>query len=84
MPATIWAMCWSGMSGRLPLQKSENVAYVAVAEQEELAVVLPRELAAAQQPPVRVEHLDVRRVAVVLEHDLVGLVLVRAPGREAR
>ncbi len=27
------------------------------------------------QPPVGVEDLDVRRVAVVLEHDLVGLVL---------
>ena len=46
-----------------------------VSEEEELAVVLPREVAAAQQAPVRVEHLDVPRVAIVLEHDLVRLVL---------
>ena len=27
MPATICAMCWSGMSGSACLQKSENVRY---------------------------------------------------------
>ena len=46
-----------------------------VPEEEELAVVLPHQLAVAVELPVRLQHLDVARVAVVLEHDLLGLVL---------
>ena len=47
----------------------------AVAEQQELGVVLPHQVAAAQHAAVGVEHLVVRRLAVVVEDDRVGLVL---------
>ena len=69
-------MCWSGMSGRLRSCRSrENVDVRAVAEQQELEVVLPHQVAAAQRAVVRVEDLVERGVPVVLEHELVGLVL---------
>ena len=84
MPATICAMCWSGMSGSAVLAEVRERRVGAVPEQEELAVVLPHEVAAAQQPSVRLEHLDIRRVAIVLEDDLVGLVLEELRDVEAR
>ena len=47
IPATICAMCWSGMSGRRVLAEVDERGVGAVAEQQELAVVLPHELDAA-------------------------------------
>ena len=47
----------------------------AVAEQQQLEVVLPHQVAAAQRAVVGVEDLVERGVPLVLEHDLVRLVL---------
>ena len=53
----------------------------AVAEEQELEVVLPHQVAAAKRPVVRGEHLVERRVPVVLEGHLVA---PRTPGGRAR
>ena len=73
MPETIWAMCWSGISGRRALAEVGEREVRAVAEQQELEVVLPHLLVHPQRPVVGVEHADEPGVAV-LEGD--GVVLV--------
>ncbi len=55
-----------------------------VAEEEELAVVLPCEVAVAQQAPVCVEHLDVPRVAIVRRTRPRRARTRRAQGRESQ
>ena len=77
-------MCWSGMSGSALLQNSRERHVGAVAEQQELEVVLPHQVAAAERAAVGVEHLVERGVPVVLEHHLVGLVLGQLGHGEAR
>ncbi len=84
IPATICATCWSGMSGSCALAQLREGHVRAVAEQQELEVVLPHEVAAAERPLVRVEHLVERRVAVVLERHLVRLVLGEVGDAEVR
>ena len=56
----------------------------AVAEEQELEVVLPHEVEAAERPVVRGEHLVERRVAIVLEGDLVTPRTRAARGRGGR
>ena len=60
---------------QVALAELDERAVRAVAEQQELEVVLPHQVVQPQRAAVGVEHLVERGVAVVAERDLVGLVL---------
>ena len=70
-----------GDVGQVALAEVRERRVGAVAEQQELEVVLPHQVAEPQRAAVGVEHLVEGGVAVVAERDLVGLVLgqARAP-----
>ena len=66
-------MCWSGMSGRLRLAELGEGHVGAVAEEQELEVVLPHQVGEPEGPAVGVEDGAVARL-LVPERDRVGLV----------
>ena len=67
-----------GDVGQVGLAQLDEGGVGAVAEQQELEVVLPHEVAQAQAAAVGVEHLVEGGVAVGVERDLVGLILGQA------
>ena len=80
MPATICASdhlrdVLVGNVGEAALAQLGERRVGAVAEQQELEVLLPHHLAEPQGALVGVEYVEERRVAIVVEHHLVGLVL---------
>ena len=64
-----------GDVGQVALAELAERHVRAVAEQQELAVVLPHQVAQAERAAVGVEHVVEAQVAVVLEDDLARLVL---------
>ncbi len=73
-----------GDVGELALAELRERHVRAVAEEQELEMVLPHEVAAAKRPVVGVEDLVERRVPVVLEGHLVALVLREIGDAEVR
>ena len=75
------------MSGRVALAELGEGHVGAVAQKQELEVVLPHQIAAPERAAPRVEELVEGEVPIVAEDDLVGLVLgevAHLEGRELR